>query len=705
MKKQIFFILILLIHVSAAFCGIENTRNYVQGMEHFEHGDYNDAETYFRRAVRYDEPNPVYFFWLGKSLLAQQKWEDAYNVMEVYAEANLGPNSEEARQIMEIIARDYEKVTQTDFMYALQRLEAPLNSRNSDFAPILSPDGNVLYLTSKRIENGYEKDNIYRTQKVGNVWQTPQVVPLLSTDKNESLGSIGGQGTLAYLFGNYEPESYKGDIYVAQRAGDGTWNQPTPITAVNTQNTEIQPYVFEDQVMFFTSMRPDGQGGTDLYVSEKIGGSWSAPMNLGGVINTPGNEQTPFLDWDGSTLYFASDTHYGLGGFDIFKAERNGPTWQDWSYPVNVGLVINSVRDEYYYYQQPDTDIVLLSSNRVGGYGYDDLYALDYSIVRKAIEGEMEVVAADEFPMRIWGSVTDINGEPVEAEIVFTYATEETIVADTVYSDPAGLYEHECPWSDLYTWVVTAPDYQILEGEIYAGVEDTEIEKNFVMETVMTGIAYEIENIYFDFNKANLKEESYPELFKLAEFLRLNPTWQVEINGHTDIIGTWQYNKELSEKRAQAVVDFLTDPEKGGISPDRLIAQGFSFDQPIATNDTEEGRAMNRRVEMKILTMGGEPVVTTQPGGQVMAEDTDRIGRIMGQMMMQIDPITREATGSGTVAFTAHIDDTGLVIAVSHDVLAGEIDSTTIDRIKDEMLSWKLNIKGPVVYTFKVVVQ
>ncbi|MCK4694803.1 MAG: OmpA family protein, partial [Candidatus Cloacimonetes bacterium] len=378
--------------------------------------------------------------------------------------------------------------------------------------------------TSARLaEKG--KDNIWMVEKVAGEWVDPVLINNLSTNRNESLGSFSEDESVGYLFANYLSDSKMGDIYMSRKHDKG-WEKPGLVSGVNTEKIELQPSVFEDRIMFFASNRDGGFGELDLYVSEKVGGSWSKPENLGPVINTQEFEETPFLEWDGKTLYFASNGHPGLGGFDIFKSEKIGETWQDWSKPENLGLVINSVKDERYFYRSPLSNIAYISSNRFIGLGHEDIYCVNIT--------------------------------------------------------PPEIIEEEPPPPAL-----------------------VEPEEDIVLEDLQVDEVIVIDNIYFEFDKAILLEKSFPTLDYLVKELLKNPQLTVEISGHTDDIGSNEYNLNLSLERAVSVIDYLIEK---GVPADNLISKGYGEEDPIADNSTDEGRSQNRRVEMKIVDIEEEVI-------------------------------------------------------------------------------------------------
>ena len=523
MNKKYKLLIILIVFVSI-FLYSESERFLVEAKKYFVQGDYDKAEQWIKLSMEKRTVLPEDHYWLGKTYIALQNYDLAYEHMKIYSEKNLGVDKEETDTILEILNNQIEMTKAGNNIYTLGKIYGYVNSEYSDFAPIIFDNGNKMYFTSARLaEKG--KDNIWMVEKVAGEWVDPVLINNLSTNRNESLGSFSEDESVGYLFANYLSDSKMGDIYMSRKHDKG-WEKPGLVSGVNTEKIELQPSVFEDRIMFFASNRDGGFGELDLYVSEKVGGSWSKPENLGPVINTQEFEETPFLEWDGKTLYFASNGHPGLGGFDIFKSEKIGETWQDWSKPENLGLVINSVKDERYFYRSPLSNIAYISSNRFIGLGHEDIYCVNIT--------------------------------------------------------PPEIIEEEPPPPAL-----------------------VEPEEDIVLEDLQVDEVIVIDNIYFEFDKAILLEKSFPTLDYLVKELLKNPQLTVEISGHTDDIGSNEYNLNLSLERAVSVIDYLIEK---GVPADNLISKGYGEEDPIADNSTDEGRSQNRRVEMKIVDIEEEVI-------------------------------------------------------------------------------------------------
>ncbi len=356
MKKLCFSLLLLaLLAVLGAVPGERYAR---EGLDLFQRGEYQQALNKFLAADRSANGTVAdYHYWLGKLYLAVEDSVNARIRMQRCQQAGESRYLEEAREIERILTRQRGIFSKAK----LRPMPDHFNSPNSDYGAVVSPDGRYLYFTSMRPAKK-AKENIWRAEIFRTGYGRPELVENLSTDKNESLGSFGEAGNLAWIVGNFEKNKIDGDIYSV----DLRDRQAVPVNATqfNSSQVETHPMSFRDNLMFFSSSRPGGYGGMDIYVCEKIGGQWTEPINLGPVINTSANEQTPFLDFDGKTLYFASNGHAGFGGYDIFRAYRLGAGWQDWSVPDNLGMPFNSVNNDRYFYRIPLSNEAYISSDR-----------------------------------------------------------------------------------------------------------------------------------------------------------------------------------------------------------------------------------------------------------------------------------------------------------------------------------------------------
>jgi outer membrane protein OmpA-like peptidoglycan-associated protein len=319
---------------------------------------------------------------------------------------------------------------------------------------------------------------------------------------------------------------------------------------------------------------------------------------LGPVINTPFSEYSPYLHPDGKTLYFSSDGHAGLGGLDVYKSTRlNEDSWTEWSEPVNLGKEVNtSYNDWGYQVAAAGEDAYFARNNLVDGFGGSDIFSVS-----------LPEIAKPEVVITVNGIVTDPSGDPLVADIRWDDLDAQKEVG-YASSDPiTGEYIIHLPSGGNYGYYADKSGY-IGESENFDLRVYSESYNEFTMDIVLYPIAQPLEvdpvydirmnNIFFAFNQADLQPESYMEMNRWIKMLNENDHIHLHISGHADSIGSDAYNQKLSEKRAQAVVDYLAD---NGIDEDRLVAEGFGESQPVSANDTEDGRQQNRRVQVRLI--------------------------------------------------------------------------------------------------------
>jgi len=356
---------------------------------------------------------------------------------------------------------------------------------------------------------------------------------------------------------------------------------------------DAQPTLSPDgNIMYFVSDREGGLGGTDIWYSQKVGKEWSAPVHAGKIINTPFNEIYPHVGRDGKTLYFASDGHPGMGGYDIFRSEgRLG----SWSPPQNLGSPINSSYDDFSLFWVKQDTIGYLASNRPGGRGRDDIYFVK-RIIRPIIE------------LAVHGTVRDASTKlPIPFATVTLYEMKEgqLIPLDTFNTDQSAQYRFSLKPGKDYKLIGNAPEY--LANEVQVSTRDAtksadlEADIDIYLDRIEIARPIVLQNIYFDYDKYDIRPDAAVELDRLAVILERNPTLRILIGAHTDTNGTEAYNIKLSNNRAKAVVEYL---KQKGIDPRRLTWVGYGESQPLIYPElSDEDEQANRRAEFRILSI------------------------------------------------------------------------------------------------------
>jgi len=485
-----------------------------------------------------------------------------------------------------------------------------INSKYSDFAPFVSADGKTLYFASDR-PTGVGGQDGWLSHKVAGQWGEPvNMGTPFNTELNEGPDCLTADEQTMFYTGCNRPTGLGGcDIYMVEKVGD-SWSEPKNVgppinTRYNDANASISP---DGRNLYFVSTKPDGLGGYDIWVSTKQeDGKWGEPKNLGPTINTPENEVFVFIHWDGITLYFSSDGHGGFGMADIFRSQL---TPGGWSNPINLGPAVNSPEKDFYFTIPASGDLAYFSSTRFDTIGLEDIYVVPVPVIAKpsgltliyGIVANIKTCAPPKIEPTLKTKVYDIKTcTPVQAVLRLSDSKTdaEKFLGKT---RPDGFYKVIIPAGADYNLTAYAKNFSFHSERFVVPSEQAyqEIEKNILLTPPEIGAVIVLHNVYFDFDRSVLRPESKAELENLVRYLNENPTMKIEIRGHTDSKGSDEYNIRLSRARAKSVVDYLT--EVAGISKDRLQSIGYGESMPIASNDIDEGRQLNRRVEFKIIS-------------------------------------------------------------------------------------------------------
>lgn len=477
----------------------------------------------------------------------------------------------------------------SDYKFAPQNLGDSVNSPVSEYYPTITLDGSTLVFT-RRVNNMNE--DFYETEKNSANWnKSKALVGNINTNMNEGAQNISQDGQWLIFTGCNFPEGFGScDLYISYLTPDGWSTAENLGRTINTEFWESAPSLSPDKRdLYFASKRPDGFGGSDIYVSHRLAnGRWGDPENLGPTINTVGDEGTPFVHADNQTLYFTSNGHPGYGGDDLFVSRKG----QDgkWGAPENLGYPINTIENEGSLVIAADGKTAYYASDRSDSRGGLDLYTFE--------------LRSDIRPARtLWvkGKVFDqktAKGLPSSVELIDL--SSQNIISK-VQTDETGNYLVTLPVGKDYAFNVNRKGYLFFsENFPLSGKEpDSTYHMDIPLQPLASNAAVVLKNIFFDLNRYDLKPTSEAELERLVQLLKDNPTLVIQIDGHTDDIGKAADNLVLSENRAKSVVNFLISK---GILAKRLSYKGFGSNQPIADNKTEQGKAQNRRTELKVIS-------------------------------------------------------------------------------------------------------
>lgn len=483
----------------------------------------------------------------------------------------------------------------------IKNLGKGINSKYDDYSPAISADEQKLMFTSRRdhdLGNGNEfskKDyeyyeEVFITERNDSVWMDAKSLgDNVNGKKHDACVSVSPDGHKLILYKSNHIS--KGDLYYSDFKNE-EWTEPVKFGGdINTNFFEPSATInAAENLLIFSSDRPGGYGGLDLYVSRLLPtGKWGKSKNLGPVINTKYDEDAPFLQTDQRTLHFSSSGHNSIGGYDIFTTVYDAKD-DIWSIPENVGVPINTPDDDIYFSWNNDGNRAYFSSVREDGIGGQDLYMMELPEISPPIV-VIKGTVTDKKTMKPLGSLIKIS----------VYTIDSSMVVGLFNSNNStGKYLLALPHNNIYGMQVEADGY-IFHSENYAAPKTfdfLEIVKDFELQPIEEGNKVVLNNIFFDYNKSSLRPESETELKAVVDFMNKNTNISVEIGGNTDSIGSFTYNQKLSEARALEVKNKLLVM---GIDVKRLQHKGYSFSKPIATNQTPEGRQLNRRTEFLIL--------------------------------------------------------------------------------------------------------
>lgn len=462
-----------------------------------------------------------------------------------------------------------------------------INSEADDFGAAMPLDSSIIYFTSRR--DGPEQ-SIYFSRNGAGGWSSPKRAVEIDNGRSNGSASLTPGGETMYFAGDEygfgDCDMYRVDAGPRGAVPEGTmpWSVPENLgMAINSQHWESQPCLSADgSALYFASDRPGGLGGRDIWVCRRnhLGG-WDAPINLGEPINTMFDEMTPWIAPDGATIVFASNGHAGIGGFDLFAATTSaGRTRVE-----HLGTPINSEADDICFGTSARGDRAFIASNRSEGAGGFDIYE-----VRNA------PLKVDPLAI-VRGMVRGADGEPIDATIEVADLAADRVLG-RFRTDPDGAYALVLPRGFNYGITANATGHLFQSRQLLAprDLERTREHHIDFRLALTTGSVRLL--VFFETGKSGLLRESLTELDRVVRMMALNPTMHIEVAGHTDNVGDTAVAIPLSNARAQAVKSYLV---ANRVDAARITTTGYGAARPIGDNGTDEGRALNRRVEMRIV--------------------------------------------------------------------------------------------------------
>jgi outer membrane protein OmpA-like peptidoglycan-associated protein len=606
---------------------------YNEGVTAFGYLFYGNAEANFKEAVSIDKSFYEAYLMLGDLLAKQNRYAEATSNYKAavkidslffkpifftfanaemmtgdYSDALVHFNVYLAQEGMSAKNRLIAVRNVRNCKFAINAIKNPvpfnpvsvgngINTTADEYWPSITADGLTMIFTRQarpgdgQSPAGQVQEDFYISYYSDNSWQKAfNAGSPLNTVQNEGAQTLSSDGSYMFFTACDRPGGLGScDIYYSSFS-DGKWTEPVNLRSpVNTPSWESTPSVSADgKTLFFSSSRPGGFGGKDIWFSrlnEK--NLWSVPVNCGSIINTAGDEMSPFIHFDGKTLYFSSDGREGMGGFDIyFTRLKDDLTWTE---PQNLGYPINTYNDEMGLIIQSDGQTAYYSSVRNKSTGKDILSFDLYEAARPSPVSYMKGTVYDKETGKLL--VADY-------ELINLSTGKVTIRNST---NDKGNFLVCLPSGNNYGINVSKPGYLFYSESFMFEGQHTGAEpyiKNIILNPIKVGERMQLSNVFYEIDSWQLKKESLSELNNLAAMLSENKKIIVEICGYTDSTGSDEYNIVLSEKRAFSVVNYLINK---GIPQERLVPKGYGNSSPVGDNVTSEGRKLNRRTEVLVI--------------------------------------------------------------------------------------------------------
>lgn len=540
------------------------------------------------------DPNykPELCFQLGRAYFYNQQYDKSKATLNLCKGKPLSLH--DSRQVdMFLKSADYAVVAiQHPRKFQPKNLGAGVNTATDELMPTITADERYLYFT-RLDRSGYMlEENIYVSSDSASSWSMAQMVeaPISLYSYNDGATCISPSGKYLFFTSCERPGGYGNcDIWFASRNETGFEKPRNMGGRINTPGKDIQPSISADgRTLFFASNKRGGYGGLDIWYSVlQDDYSWSEAKNLGPLINTEYDEERPFIHPDDQTLYFSSDGHPGFGASDFFVSRKlpNG----EWGRPENLGFPVNGPGDEIGIVVSADGSTAYFASERNDGFGRMDIYSF-----------ETDESFKPNYVTYVKGKVFDAETNASIKANVQLFDLETGKIYTTLSTDAKGEFMVTLPSGKDFAVEVMKEGY--LFHSLNFSLKDVKQGKPFYvnvpLQKLKAGQIIVLNNVFYESNQFTLKSNSKTELDLVADLLTKNPTLKVEVGGHTDNTGLDASNKTLSENRAKSVVDYL---HSKGITDNRISFKGYASSKPVADNHTEQGKAQNRRTELKII--------------------------------------------------------------------------------------------------------
>ncbi|RSK34695.1 hypothetical protein EI290_07790 [Hymenobacter metallilatus] len=562
-------------------------------------------------------------YWLGRVDHLNYNFDEAISHFQAY-NATLKSKDTRKKELAQLIQHSKNAKVQFNSPKDIfvKNLGPTINTQWSEHSPVISADDKVLLFTSRSDDmsnapavdpdgkvkdknkiaaDGQYYENIYEAKRIDDEnWEKPRSLSgVLNGKGHDASIQVFDNDTKLLMYRNDE----NGDILYSEKSG-ADWTEPKKLNKnINTAAFESDAFITPDGLtIYFSTSKYSEDNTLDIYYSTRQpGGDWGPAKTIGSAINTPYDDDSPYLSRDGKTLYFSSRGHNTMGGYDIFKSDWDS-VGRKWSRAENMGYPINTPDDDTYYRLSPDGSYAYLSSYRIGGYGEKDIYTINYiknAIIRGRVLSERDS--------------TVIPG----AELVFsgTQADKTALSYRDITKPVTGDYQVSVLSGRTYQ-VAVSKDGKNIETEEFAVPistnDSTTITKDFYVPYIdtLSGRYATLKPIYFDTDKYKLRPESITELNKISEILKANPGINISIEGNCDSRNTDEYNMVLGQNRADVAYNYL---KKSGVAETRMVTVSYGERRPAAPNDSPENMQLNRRTDFRVITKEGEAAPTLTP--------------------------------------------------------------------------------------------
>ena len=516
-------------------------------------------------------------------------------------------NAQPAADTSGTLVAQKENIITASTIIKIENLGFNINSDLAELRPTISADGNLLFFICENHKYNTKYDAIPNSQDIwyserdsNGVWGEAMHMDYpLNTYHYNAVFWISPDNNRILIRNAFIEGDYAGNgVSMRYRKAHGRWSKPEMLRIKNfekydrgRQNGATMGHDGKTLLLYMSAEK--GGMNNDIYVSFlQPGDWWSEPKSLGKKINlSKHNEMTPYLAPDGETLYFSSDRPGGLGDNDIWMTKRLDKSWEKWSEPVNLGSPINTVDWDAFFTLDAGGEYAYMSSS-LNGFGQSDIVRV--KLLEKEKPDPVVLVSGNVYNKK--------TNQPLSASLIYETLPDGLEAGNGVSNPLDGSFKMVLPYDKNYTIRATADKFFAqsenlnLDSLIKAGYK--EIHKDLFLVPIEIGQVVRLNNVFFDFDKWDLRPESFMELNRVVTLLKDNPAIEIEMSAHTDSFGSDEYNVVLSQNRARSVMEYILAK---GIAPNRIISQGYGETKPVADNDTPENRQLNRRVEFKIL--------------------------------------------------------------------------------------------------------